>query len=76
MPSQVHRVDTRKKEPKPMLTKAEALAGESDIISDALKLDELNVIPGLRREMIAGVEIHGQWGAKVSCADHVIFGFR
>jgi hypothetical protein len=71
VPSQVHKVDPRKKQSpgKPKVTKAETLAMECDIISDALNLDALNVLPRLRHELVDEVEIHGQWGAKVSVID-------
>jgi hypothetical protein len=68
VPSQVHKVDPWKTDPpaKPKPTKAETLAMESDIIPDALDLEALNVLPRPRQGAVAEVEIHGQWGAKVS----------
>lgn len=72
IPSQVHRVDLRNKQKEPVATqaKAETLASETDIISDALNLEALNVIPNLRQDVVEEVEIHGQWGAKVSVANN------
>ena len=46
--------------------KAEDLAGESDIIADALDLASINTLPPTKYDSIREVEILGQWGAKVS----------
>ena len=70
-PSQVRKVTAFKKAlPAPApAQKAEDMAGESDIIADALDLDSINTLPETRYDRIREVEILGQWGAKVrDCA--------
>jgi hypothetical protein len=67
-PSQVRKVTAFKKAlPAPApAQKAEDMAGESDIIADALDLDSINTLPQTKHDRIREVEILGQWGAKVS----------